>query len=109
MEAEHNSLDEIEIKVYADDLLELADMANVDVEVLDRRGRRWSATFFTLDGLVALFEKNAVTGEYARRVSGLLVLSLHRRGPPTACPGGARRRGADPVCPSTATRSAPDA
>ena len=37
---------------------------NVDVEVRDSSGR-WSATFFTLDNIRSLFEKNASTGECA--------------------------------------------
>jgi hypothetical protein len=66
METERDPLDEVDIKIYIDELSGLEDMANVDVEVVERDGRRWFATFFTIEGLVALFEKNAVTGECAR-------------------------------------------
>lgn len=40
--------------------------ANVDVEVRLHDGSRWSATFFTLANVDALFAKNRVTGECAR-------------------------------------------
>jgi hypothetical protein len=38
---------------------------NVDVEVQVGDGSRWSATFFTLDNIDALFAKNRITGECA--------------------------------------------
>ena len=43
---------------------------NVDVEVRLSDGSRWSASFFTLDNVNALFAKNRVTGECA---SGLYL------------------------------------
>ncbi len=56
--------EEFEIHVYGDLGKPLAN-GNVDVEVLERDGKRWAATFFTLENLEALFVKNAVTGECA--------------------------------------------
>lgn len=55
-----------ELRVYIDDVAALATVGNVDVEVVDDHRRRWSATFFTIAGVEALFQKNAVTGECAR-------------------------------------------
>ncbi len=46
---------------------------NVDVEVIEQGGRRWSASFFTLDGVDWLFRKNATTGENA---AGLYLWSV---------------------------------
>jgi hypothetical protein len=54
-----------EILVFtSEDLTRPQANLNVDVEVRDAGGR-WSATFFTLDNLEALFMKNATTGECA--------------------------------------------
>jgi hypothetical protein len=55
-----------ELRIYASSLSDLETVVNVDVEFVDGEGRRWAATFFTLDGLETLFQKNAVTGECAR-------------------------------------------
>ena len=36
---------------------------NVDVEVTDTSDKRWSATFFPLENVHAIFSQNALTGE----------------------------------------------
>jgi hypothetical protein len=59
-------IEEGELRIYAGELSELASMANVDVELVDAQQTRWGATFFSLDGAEALFQKNAITGECAR-------------------------------------------
>lgn len=56
-------LDDGELRIYADDLSTLGLLGNVDVELVDGQQRRWAATFFSLEGVEALFQKNAVTGE----------------------------------------------
>lgn len=57
-------LDDVELKIYAADI-EAPENGNVDVELIERDGTRWSATFFTLGSLEALLLKGAITGEGA--------------------------------------------
>jgi hypothetical protein len=52
-----------QVRIYAANPERPRPNANVDVEVTDADGTRWTATFFTLGNLEALFQKNAVTGE----------------------------------------------
>jgi hypothetical protein len=61
---------EYELQIYSHDEPPNAVNGNVDVEVRLDDGSRWSATFFTLDNIDALFAKNRVTGECA---SGLYL------------------------------------
>jgi hypothetical protein len=56
----------LNVIVYGRLLEEPLTNTNVDVEVIDDRGLRWSATFFTLANLEHLFDKNAMTGECGR-------------------------------------------
>lgn len=52
-----------DIKVFDDGLdFPLAD-GNVDVEVRDPQGRRWSATFYTLQNVQSLLAKWRASGE----------------------------------------------
>ncbi len=55
--------DDLQITIHGDLSGQHLHPGNVDVEVVGPDGRRWGATFFTMQSIRALLDKNAVTGE----------------------------------------------
>lgn len=54
----------ISIRIFDEGLGLPSDDANVDVEVRDHRGNRWSATFYTIPNVRTLMERWRHSGEY---------------------------------------------